>query len=84
MSIGEGDLDIHETETLRAHLAAHNGIMGLELVGPTDLVRAVELFQRDGFVVITDVLNQARHRGTAVHCTSDQGHLSQAMEGLCI
>ena len=74
MSIGEGDLDIHETETLRARLAAHNGIKGLELVAPTDLARAVELFRRDGFVVITDVLNQDQIQFLAGGCkdVSDQ------------
>ena len=55
---------------LRAHLAAHNGIKGLELVGPTDQARAVELFRRDGFVVIADVLNQDQIQFLAEGCAT--------------
>ena len=55
---------------LRAHLAAHNGIKGLELVGPTDQARAVELFRRDGFVVIADVLNQDQIQFLAEGCAA--------------
>lgn len=42
---------------LRDHLREKNGIEGLELVSPTDVERAVELFHRDGFVAVRDVLS---------------------------
>ncbi|NNE97102.1 MAG: hypothetical protein HKN24_13840 [Acidimicrobiales bacterium] len=45
-------------EARRAHLKAHNGIPGLELVQPTDVERAVELFYRDGFVAVADALSE--------------------------
>lgn len=41
---------------LRDELAAHNGIPDLELVEAGQLERAVELFYRDGFVVVTGAL----------------------------
>lgn len=41
---------------LRAHLSENNGIKGLELVAPDDPKRAAELFHRDGFVAVRDVL----------------------------
>jgi len=46
-----------ELEALRASLAANNGIKGLEILQPRDLKRAIELFRRDGFVVVANVLN---------------------------
>ncbi len=45
-----------ELEALRAHLSAHSGIKGLEILQPGELQRAVELFRRDGFVVVANVL----------------------------
>ena len=41
---------------LREKLNRHNGIKGLEILAPTEVERAVELFYRDGFVVVRDVL----------------------------
>jgi hypothetical protein len=41
---------------LRAELAARNGIPDLETVEPCEVERAVDLFYRDGFVVVTDAL----------------------------
>jgi ectoine hydroxylase-related dioxygenase (phytanoyl-CoA dioxygenase family) len=41
---------------LRDKLNAHNGIKGLQVVAPDELARASELFHRDGFVVVRDVL----------------------------
>jgi len=43
-------------EQLREKLRANNGIPDLETVTPDDVERAVELFYRDGFVVVTDAL----------------------------
>jgi ectoine hydroxylase-related dioxygenase (phytanoyl-CoA dioxygenase family) len=51
------EADAKEIAALRARLEAENGIKGLEILQPKDLRRAVELFRRDGFVVIADVLN---------------------------
>ena len=48
----DGDL-----AALRAHLEAHNGIRGLEVLDPAEIDRAVRLFHRDGFVVVRDALD---------------------------
>ena len=42
---------------LRAHLVANNGIVGMEIVDPAEVERAVRLFHRDGFVVVRDALD---------------------------
>jgi ectoine hydroxylase-related dioxygenase (phytanoyl-CoA dioxygenase family) len=47
------ELDVEE---LRTHLETHNGIVGLEVLDPSEIERAVQLFRRDGFVVIRDAL----------------------------
>ena len=41
----------------RKKLVRHNGIKGLEILEPTDVERAAELFHRDGFVVVADALS---------------------------
>ncbi len=41
----------------REYLEANNGIRGLERLQPTDIVDAVRIFYRDGFVVIENTLN---------------------------
>jgi ectoine hydroxylase-related dioxygenase (phytanoyl-CoA dioxygenase family) len=41
---------------LRDHLLAHNGIRGLEVLSHDEVDRAVQIFRRDGFVVIHDAL----------------------------
>jgi hypothetical protein len=41
---------------LRSHLAANGGIVGMEIVEPHEIERAVRLFDRDGFVVVRDAL----------------------------
>ena len=40
----------------REHLRQHNGIRGLEVVGPDEIERATRIFHRDGFVAVRDVL----------------------------
>ena len=45
-----------DVQALRQHLAAHNGIVGLEILEPGEVERAVQLFRRDGFVVVRDAL----------------------------
>lgn len=49
--------DDPEIVRLRDHLSRNNGIKGLEIVAPDNLERMVELFHRDGFVVVENVLN---------------------------
>ncbi len=41
---------------LREHLVANNGITGLEILEPDEIERAVRLFRRDGFVVVSNAL----------------------------
>ena len=45
-----------EVAALRDHLEAHNGIKGLDILMPGDTKHAVDLFRRDGFVVIANVV----------------------------
>lgn len=46
-----------DIDKLREHLAVHNGLKGIDVVAPDDVEHAVELFHRDGFVVIRDALS---------------------------
>lgn len=50
------DRDAPEVVALRQHLAANNGIAGLETVRPDEIDDAVRLFRRDGFVLVLDAL----------------------------
>lgn len=45
-----------EVVALREHLEANNGITGLEILEPNEIERAVQLFDRDGFVVVQNAL----------------------------
>lgn len=45
-----------EVVALREHLEANNGLRGLDVLEPTEIERAVQLFDRDGFVVVRDAL----------------------------
>lgn len=42
---------------LREHLAANSGIKGLEVLDPTEIERAVKVFERDGFVTVRNALD---------------------------
>jgi len=53
---GQAVHQVSDVEALREHLAAHNGIVGLEVLDPAEIDRAVKIFDRDGFVVVRDVL----------------------------
>ena len=55
--ISGGWADDPETLALRAHLEASNGIKGLDILQPGDTKHAVDLFRRNGFVVIANVLD---------------------------
>lgn len=52
----------------RAYLEANNGIRGLEILKPGETRHAVELFRRDGFVVISDVLDREQTEILARGC----------------
>jgi ectoine hydroxylase-related dioxygenase (phytanoyl-CoA dioxygenase family) len=60
---------------LRAHLEANNGIRGLEIVDRRDAHHAVELFRRDGFVVVADVLDSAQVEILAKGCAAVAGEI---------
>lgn len=45
-----------DLEQRRAYLESNNGIRGLEVLQPTDIVDAVRIFRRDGFIVIENAL----------------------------
>jgi hypothetical protein len=49
--------DHPEVTQLRENLQAHNGIQGLDVCKPHELDRISHLFRRDGFVVVTDLLD---------------------------
>jgi ectoine hydroxylase-related dioxygenase (phytanoyl-CoA dioxygenase family) len=54
--------------TLQKYLTANNGIKGLEILKPDDVQRAVELFHRDGFVAVSDILNAEQVAILAAGC----------------
>ncbi len=64
------DGDDPQIVALRAHLERHNGLQGLELVEAGDIERAARLFNRDGFVVVTDVLTEPQR--SALHDACDE------------
>lgn len=43
-------------QALRAHLAKHNGVKGLEICAPEEVERAARIYHRDGIVVVKDAL----------------------------
>ncbi len=45
---------------LRGYLEANNGIKGLEVVSPDEVDKATQLFYRDGFVAVRDVLTPSQ------------------------
>ena len=61
-------MDTPEILALRAHLEAHNGIKGLDILEPGDTEHAVNLFRRDGFVVIANVLSSEQTDFLAKGC----------------
>ena len=65
----------------RAYLAANNGIKGLEVLAPGNILRALELFRRDGFVVIADVLTPDQTAYLAAGCAEVAGEVLALDEG---
>ncbi|MGB1189606.1 MAG: phytanoyl-CoA dioxygenase family protein [Pseudomonadales bacterium] len=45
---------------LRGYLLERSGLRGLEILEPSELARAAQLFYRDGFVVIRDILSASQ------------------------
>ena len=58
-AIGWNDIPSNDPEVvkLRRYLEKNSGIRGQEILQPADIERAVELFRRDGLVVVENVLN---------------------------
>lgn len=59
-----------DLEEFRAYLEANNGIRGLDILEPGDVRHAVDLFRRDGFVVIANVLDSAQTDFLAKGCAT--------------
>lgn len=61
MQLQQGQLSPrNDSAALHAYLALNSGIKGLEILAPTDVDHAMDLFRRDGFVVIADALDSAQ------------------------
>lgn len=75
MSSASGREPVADSAALRDYLAANNGIRGLEILEPRDTRHAVELFRRDGFVVIADVLDSAQVEVLARGCEAVAGEI---------
>ncbi len=78
---GEAWLDEPGVAALRAHLEANNGIKGLDILEPGDTRHAVELFRRDGFVVIANVLDSAQVEILASGCAAVASEILALDEG---
>ena len=61
-------MDTPEIIAQRAYLEAQNGIKGLDILQPGDTKHAVDLFRRDGFVVIANVLSSEQTDFLAKGC----------------
>ena len=62
--------DSPNAQALRQHLQTHNGLQQLEILAPEEIGRAVQLFRRDGFVVIENILNSDQIAQLNEGCTS--------------
>ncbi len=82
-STGASDAWVNDPEVLalRANLEANNGIKGLDILEPGDTRHAVELFRRDGFVVIANVLDSAQIEILANGCASVAGEILALDDG---
>ncbi len=69
------------TIALRAHLAANNGIKGLEILEAKDVARVVELFNRDGFVVVANILNDEQTEFLREGCSAVAAEILALDEG---
>ncbi|MGK0222802.1 MAG: hypothetical protein ACI9ON_002042 [Limisphaerales bacterium] len=64
-----------EVQDLRHYLEANNGLTDLEICDPADLESIARIFQRDGFVVVKDLLSNAELNRFRDGCTSKLGEL---------
>lgn len=78
---GDAWLQDPDVLALRAYLEANTGIRGLEILEPADARHAVELFRRDGFVVIADVLDSAKVDILANGCADVAGEILALDDG---
>ena len=58
--LGWKDSKYEDFDHQRAYLEKNNGIRGLEVLEPVEVARAKALFERDGFVVVKDALDQGQ------------------------
>ncbi len=70
-----------QVQALSAYLQAETGIRGLEILSPADTAHAVQLFRRDGFVVIADVLDTAQIEILAKGCAEVAGEILALDDG---
>lgn len=73
-----GASDDAAVAALRASLAAENGMRDLETVDPTQVERAAELFRREGFVVVRDVLDAAQLELLRAGCAREMKRIVDA------
>lgn len=78
---GERWTDDPEVRALRAYLDANNGIRGLEVLEPADIRHAAEIFRRDGFVVIANVLDSAQVEILSKGCAEVAGEILALDDG---
>lgn len=74
-------MSLSDIADLRAYLGANNGIKGLSILEPGDISHAVELFRRDGFVVIADALNSEQVEILAKGCDAVAAEILALDEG---
>ena len=58
--LGWRDSRYEDFEQQRDYLEKNNGIRGLEVLAPGEVERAKVLFERDGFVVVKDALDEGQ------------------------
>ena len=58
--LGWRDSRYEDFEEQRDYLQKNNGIRGLEVLAPGEVERAKVLFERDGFVVVREALNEGQ------------------------
>ena len=67
--------DTPALQELRSELLANNGMRGLPLLTPSEVARAAQLFDRDGFVVVRDALSPAQLAFMRAGCDAAIGEM---------
>ena len=57
-----------EVQNYRKYLRKHNSALNFEICEPTEIERALRIFQRDGFVIVRNVLNADQLKRLRVAC----------------